>query len=82
MVNEFNAGEIVDEIILSAYDGHKRLETAIESGNHKNINLDMEMALDRKHTIIIKGCMVHIHHESMNKNRKAIIANEVIKNKS
>jgi len=74
MANEINTREIIDDVISSANDGHKRLEIAIKTRNYKNIDLDMEMALDRKHVIIIKGCMLHIHQETLNKNRKALIA--------
>lgn len=72
MSNEVNTKEVVDEVILSAYDGHKRLEKAITTGNKKNIDLDLEMALDRKHQIIIKGCMLHVHQETLNRSRKML----------
>jgi hypothetical protein len=63
----------LDEVFVSAYEGHKRLEEAIKTGRSNKIDLDLEQALDRKHIIMIKVKMLEVHKEHLGQKREKLL---------
>lgn len=64
---------LVRKVMHQAEEGLDLLISAREPKNRKAIDLDIEKAIDRKHSSILKGAFYFLHKESMLQQRQKLL---------